>query len=211
MTQSVRWNLQGDYFENCNCDFVCPCLFSPGGPLTALPTEGYCDVGLAFHIDRGSYGDVSLDNLNVVATAHADGAMGGGNWKMAVYFDSSANDRQQEALQAIFSGTAGGPMAILAPLVGEIVGTRSVAITFEKDGRRRSVRIPYIMHMEVAGIPAMAPDSVVTVASGHPVAPERLALAVGQAGSTYSDPDFGLRFDNSGKNGHYAEISWANN
>ena len=40
MTQAATtWNLQGDYFENCNCDFLCPCLFAPGGPLTELPTD----------------------------------------------------------------------------------------------------------------------------------------------------------------------------
>jgi hypothetical protein len=22
----TRWQLAGDYFENCNCDVVCPCL-----------------------------------------------------------------------------------------------------------------------------------------------------------------------------------------
>jgi hypothetical protein len=30
----TRWQLAGDYFENCNCDVVCPCLFSPNAPLT---------------------------------------------------------------------------------------------------------------------------------------------------------------------------------
>jgi hypothetical protein len=177
--------------------------------MTALPTEGFCDVGLAFHIRRGTYGDVPLDNLNVVAIAHADGAMGGGNWKMAVYFDEAADERQHEALQAIFSGSAGGPMAAFAPLIGEMVGAKTVPIRFTIDGRRRSVEIPNILDLKVEGIPSMTPDSVVTVASGHPVAPERLALALGQPGSTYNDSEFGLRFDNSGKNGHYAEISWA--
>ena len=43
---------------------------------------------------------------------------------------------------------------------------------------------------------------------GHPVAPDRLALAVGIQGSTFAD--HGMRWDNSGKNGLYASIRWSN-
>jgi len=209
MTQAAtRWSLQGEYFENCNCDFICPCVFAATGPLTALPTDGYCDVGFAFHIDRGAYGSVSLDGLNVVAAVHADGVMGSGNWKMALYLDDRASAPQAEALQAIFSGAAGGPMAALAPLVGEVLGVKPASISFERSGRRRSVRIPNVMQMAVEGMPSMNPESEIWVATGHPIAPERMALATGAAGNTFND--YGMRWDNSGKNGFYAAISWSN-
>jgi hypothetical protein len=48
---STSWQFTGDYFENCNCDVVCPCLFSPNPQMTSLPTQGACEVGLAFHIE----------------------------------------------------------------------------------------------------------------------------------------------------------------
>jgi hypothetical protein len=35
-----------------------------------------------------------------------------------------------------------------------------------------------------------------------------MALAVGGAGSIFTD--HGMRWDNSGKNGHYAPINWSN-
>ena len=54
MAVQKRWQLTGDYFENCNCDVVCPCLVSPNAPLTAQPTQGACDVAIAFHIDSGN-------------------------------------------------------------------------------------------------------------------------------------------------------------
>jgi hypothetical protein len=44
--------------------------------------------------------------------------------------------------------------------------------------------------------------------TGHPAAPDRLALAKGGQGSTFAD--YGMRWDNSGRNGHYAPISWSN-
>src|SRR5262245_61768415 len=70
----------GDYFESCNCRVVCPCIVSRAPPLTAQPTEGVCNLALIFHIDKGSYGDVALDGLNVALAVHAPGPMGEGNW-----------------------------------------------------------------------------------------------------------------------------------
>ena len=46
----AKWQLTGDYFENCNCDVLCPCLVSSAAPLTARPSQGACDVAVAFHI-----------------------------------------------------------------------------------------------------------------------------------------------------------------
>ena len=209
MTQAAtRWSIQGDYFENCNCDFLCPCLFAPTGPLTQLPTQGYCDVMLALHIDNGSYGDVGLAGLNAVVAAHAEGSMGAGGWKVALYVDEQANENQRNALGAILSGNEGGPMAAFAPLIGEMLGLKFVPITFTKDGKRRAVEIPGVAHMSVVGVPSMKPDTEVWVESGHPFSPDRLSLATGEQNSTLTD--YGMSWDNSGKNGHYASITWSN-
>ena len=108
---AAQWRLSGDYFENCNCDVVCPCLVSKNAPLTSRPTEGECNVALIFHIDNGSYDGTSLDGLNVVLAAHTPGPMADGNWSVAAYIDERANDKQTEALGAIFTGAAGGPIS----------------------------------------------------------------------------------------------------
>ena len=65
MADQVQWHLSGDYFENCSCTLLCPCLVSAAAPLTARPTEGFCNVPLVFHIESGRYGDLALDGLNV--------------------------------------------------------------------------------------------------------------------------------------------------
>ena len=82
---ATGWHLSGDYFENCNCDVVCPCLVSTNAPLTSNPTQGVCDVALFFHIDSGNYGDVQLNGLNVALIAHTPGPFGAGNWTTAAY------------------------------------------------------------------------------------------------------------------------------
>jgi hypothetical protein len=203
-----KWQLVGDYFENCNCDVVCPCLASTAAPLTARPTAGACDVALVFHIDQGSYGDVSLGDLNVALAAHAPGPMADGNWAVAAYIDERADDQQTAALGAIFTGAEGGPMAAFAPLVGSHLGVKKVPIRYAIQGKSRSVEIPGIMQMAVEPIPTMHPSGEIWATLGHPVAPDRLALAVGRGGSSFAD--HGMRWDNSGRNGHYAPISWSN-
>jgi hypothetical protein len=203
-----QWQLTGDYFENCNCAVVCPCLASSAAPLTAQPTQGTCDVVLAFHIDRGSYGDVSLDGLSVVIAAQAPGPMANGNWAVAAYIDERADEQQEAALGTIFTGAAGGPMAAFAPLIGRQLGVKKVPIRYAIQGKGRALEIPGIARMAVGPIPTMHPSGEIWAALGHPVAPDRIALAVGGAGSTFAD--YGMRWDNSGRNGHYAPISWSN-
>jgi hypothetical protein len=204
----AKWQLTGDYFENCNCDVVCPCLVSRSAPLTARPTQGACDVALLFHIDKGTYDQVSLDGLNVALVAHAPGPMGNGNWSVAAYIDERADDGQTAALGAIFTGAAGGPMAAFAPLIATNLGVKKVPITYSISGKTRAAQIPGILNMTVEPLPTAHPSGEIWAGIGHPVAPERLALAVGRSGSTFAD--HGMRWDNSGKNGHYAPISWSN-
>ena len=203
----MAWQISGDYFENCNCDVVCPCLFSPNPPLTSQPTAGACEVAFGFHIDRGRYDATPLDGLNVAMIARTPGPMADGNWSVALYLDERANEQQSQALQAIFTGADGGTMAALAPLISTVLGAKSVPIKFQKEGKRRSVEIPSIMQLAVHALPSLNPDQEIWAQNAHPFA-SSVSLAVGEEHSTWTD--YGMHWDNSGKNGHYAPISWSN-
>ncbi len=206
---ATSWSISGEYFENCNCAVVCPCIFSTEAPFHSTPTEGACEVAFAFHLDKGSFGDVSLDGLNAALIARTPGPMIEGNWSVALYVDERADERQREALQAIFAGQAGGTMGNFAPLISEVLGVKAVPITYRTEGKRRSVEIPGIMTMAVHPVAsAMGEDKELVAINAHPFAPEGVAMAVGEQGSTWAD--YGLRWDNSGKNGHYAPIRWSN-
>ncbi len=203
------WNITGDYFENCNCAVVCPCIFSTNAPLTSSPTEGACEVAFAFHLERGRYGDVALDGLNAALIARTPGPMGEGNWTVALYLDERSDTRQREALQAIFTGAAGGTMGAFAPLISEVLGVQAVPIAWRKEGKRRAVEIPGVMQLAVRAVPSvMGEDREVVAINAHPFAPDGLAMAVGEDGSTWTD--YGMHWDNSGRNGHYAAIAWSN-
>ncbi|MBV8774222.1 MAG: DUF1326 domain-containing protein [Deltaproteobacteria bacterium] len=205
---SNRWQIVGEYFENCNCDVVCPCLFSPNPALTTKPTNGSCEVALAFHVDQGVYQDVILDSLNAVVMARTPGTMADGNWTVAVYLDERADDRQREGLKSIFTGGVGGPLGALAPLISTVLGIKMVPINYRKEGKRRTVEIANVMQMGVHAAPGLDPEKEIFATNAHPFAPEGVAMAVGNENSTWAD--YGMRWDNSGKNGHYATIKWSN-
>ena len=205
---ATQWQISGDYFENCNCDVVCPCLFSAAAPLTSRPTAGACDVGIGFHIDRGKFSDVPLDDMIVALMIHTPGAMSDGNWSVVAYLDERASQAQQQALHAIFTGSAGGPLSVLAPLISTIVGMKLVPMTFRKEGRTRSLEIAGAGRIAVHAAPSLVPDQEIWASNAHPFNTDGVALAVGDADSSWAD--FGMQWDNSGKNGHYAPINWSN-
>ena len=203
----TAWQISGEYFENCNCDVVCPCLFSPKPQLSSTPTQGACEVAFGFHINAGRFGDLSLDGLNVGLIARSPGPMGEGNWSVALYLDQTASEQQREALQAIFTGAAGGVMSHLAPLFGTVLGVKAVPITWRLEGKSRSLEILAIAHISVHAAAGLG-GAEIWAQNAHPFAPAGVSMAVGDEGSTWED--YGMRWDNSGKNGHYAPITWSN-
>src|SRR5215471_21701055 len=126
---SEKWNIDGDYFESCNCEVLCPCLLTG-----AAPTEGHCDVVLAIHIDKGKYGSVDISGLNVVQAATTPGKMSAGNGTLAVYVDNRANPEQRKALEQIFSGAAGGQPSLLGPMFSKVLPAKAVPISYSSSG-----------------------------------------------------------------------------
>lgn len=198
-----KWYLKGDYFENCNCEVLCPCVL-PVAP--GAPTEGHCDVALAFHIDEGDFDGISLADLNFVVATYTPGIMGAGNWTTAFYVDERASAEQRRAIERIMSGDIGGPMARWISLITDFRGTRYCSITYQSQRNTRRVAIPGVIDFTVEGITAGRGRRVMRLNNtGHPVS-RSLALAKGTA-NTYTD--HGMSWDNTGKNGHYAAFRWS--
>src|SRR6185295_3017653 len=111
--------LSGEYMETCNCTLLCPCISSN---LAARPTEGDCRVAIALRVDKGAKDGVVLDGLSFIVVLMAPGPMAEGNMTVGLIVDERATAEQADAIAAIATGAAGGPMAALAPLVGRIAG-----------------------------------------------------------------------------------------
>lgn len=50
-------------------------------------------------------------------------------------------------------------MSGLAPLISTVLGTKTVPISFRKDGKRRAVEIPGVMQMAVHATPGLDSES----------------------------------------------------
>ncbi len=202
---NVEWQIRGEYFEACSCDFVCPC---PTSGLAARPTKGHCAVGLVFRVDRGQYGNTRLEGLSFAVLADTPGPMIQGNWTVGLILDERATKEQREALTTIASGQGGGPMAALAPLIGRFGGAEAKPIKFEMSGMRRSVSIPGVLDIAIEGIAGAKPDEPIFFDNvGHPAA-SRLALAKASRSHMHG---FGIDWDDtSGRNnGHFAPFAWS--
>lgn len=202
----TSWTASGQYYETCSCDFVCPCI---PGQLAVAPTKGSCIFAMAYQIERGSYGSVSLDGLGFIILGLTPEAMGKGNWSVGVIADERASAEQREALTAIGSGSGGGPIAALAPLVGKFLGVASAPIMFDRQGAKWSVTAGKLLDMSAEAAMGINPDATEPLYlenTGHPAA-DRFALA--HALKSHVDA-LGLQWsDTSGKhNGQFAPFSW---
>jgi hypothetical protein len=198
------WKLEGDYFEGCNCDIVCPCSFFQD------PDEGSCYVTCAWHIQKGAYDDnTPLDNLNVVAMFNSPGNMvSGPKWKAALYIDERATQEQKDAITKIYTGQAGGFFAAAANLIGEILGIKSVPIEFAIDGKRRSVRLKDTLELHVEAIEGgdRNRESVLLNVPFSAVPGSDLTIARSRK---YNYNDLGMEWNNSGNNGFYCRFKYS--
>ena len=171
----ATWQIEGQYMETCNCTFLCPCISSN---LAARPTEGDCKAAVAMRIDKGQKDGVSLDGLSFIVMLHAPGAMADGDMTVGLIVDERASDAQVEAIGAIATGAAGGPMANLAPLVGRIAGIERRPISFEANGLDFAVKAGELVDQACAGIPsAVTPGEPVCLDNAMHLLNSRLRLA----------------------------------
>jgi len=200
------WTIEGQYMETCNCTFLCPCITSN---LVATPSEGDCKAALAMRIDKGEKDGVKLDGLCFIVLIHSPGPMIDGNMKVGLIIDDKASEAQTAAIAAIASGAEGGPMANLAPLVGEIAGIEKRPISFTGEGLNYAVKAGDLIDQAIAGVASME-DPAVPICidnTGHP-ANARLALAKAVK-SLYNAFGITWKDDTGTRNGHFAPFSWA--
>jgi hypothetical protein len=196
----MGWKIEGDYFEACNCEVACPCVF------LSSPTTGDCTALVAWHIEKGQSDGVNLDGLNALLAAHSPGHMTKVKWKVALYIDASANPTQTEALTRILGGQAGGVPAALAPFIGQILGVKSVPIEFKAEGKRRTLHIPQIAEMEIEAIAGQGGADVVI--TNHPLTAVPGQPAVVGKSKQLSYHDHGYKWELSEKNGFYSPFAY---
>jgi hypothetical protein len=199
----VSWKLKGSYFETCSCDLMCPCNLS----FDHGATYDYCRVTLVFHIREGQIEGTDVGGRKLAVIADTPKVMTEGNWRLGMFVDEDAADDQMEKLSAVFSGQIGGPMAGLAPLVGEVLGVERAPIDIVEDGVRHSVRIGDAIDFEVEDIVPFGVETGQPVRFDgmfHPVA-SNLTMAEAKRSKINA---FGIQYE--GKSGlSTSEFSWS--
>lgn len=194
------WEVAGTYFESCNCYAPCSCVcLSP-------PSDGDCGVLIGWHVDQGQFGGVTLDGLNTAMFAWSPGHMLQSKWRVALYLDERGTAEQQEALAAIFSGQAGGPLSALGPLIGEVMGVKPVEIDYQRDGKRRSLRIPNVADVEIEALSGQ--DGGDVTLSNQPFTPVPGFAAVIGKSKRFRFIDYGFAREAADRNGFYSPFAY---
>jgi hypothetical protein len=202
---TAGWQIEGRYYENCSCDYVCPCVLTQ---MQGKPTQGACTFAMGFKIERGRFGELPLDGLGFIVVGFTPEEMAKGNWSVGLIVDERATEAQRDAIIGIASGSAGGPMAALGGLVGKLLGAESAPILFQGDGASWSVLAADKIRIEGKGAKGINPERPPLQLSntGHPAA-DTFSLA---NASNSHVALLGVAWDDtSGRNNaQYAPFSW---
>ena len=198
----MSWSIEGTYFETCSCELMCPCNFS----FDHGATYDYCRVTLVFNIREGEVEGTDVSGRTLAVIADTPKVMTEGNWRLGMFVDDGTSDEQMQKLTAVFGGQMGGPMAGLAPLIGEVLGVERARIEVVEDGLSHSVRIGDAIDFEVVdivpfGVETGEPARLTGIF--HPVASELTAAEANRSKISA----FGIEYE--GKTGLSSAFSWA--
>jgi hypothetical protein len=143
----------------------------------------------------------------VALAVFSPGNMAAVKWTAAVYFNDSASDSQKEALMQIFTGQAGGHPGRLVLHIGDVLGVSSLPMTYQADGKRRSLKIEGVAEAEIEALATGQGGADITV-ENHPLCIAPGYKAVVSKSKQVSYQDHGLNWHFSGKNGFYSPFAY---
>jgi hypothetical protein len=144
------WKITGSISEACTCAVPCSCNFGQGPS-----PHSYCYPFYSYHIRKGSYGDITLDDLHFGSADLRSGRY--------MFIDERANESQREALRLIMARVIERvPAEGAEKKAKEISGNvRYEAVEQTYDDRKN--------HLKVAGLGEFAADYVMGLDKQSPV------------------------------------------
>jgi hypothetical protein len=200
----MAWKLDGTYFENCNCDWVCPCIVSS---LTSPATYDRCHLILIYNVRAGEVDGLDVSGLSVAVVADTPAMMTDGNWRLGLIVDDAASQEQFDKLTAVFAGQMGGPMGTLAPFVGEVLGVEKAPIEYRDDGLSHYARIGGGIEIEVQDFVPPAREGQEPSRVTGIFHPSNSTLTIAKPTRTRISA-FGMEFENAGRSAFSAPFSW---
>ncbi|HSP72009.1 MAG TPA: DUF1326 domain-containing protein [Gaiellaceae bacterium] len=126
----MSWRIEGDYFESCNCEAICPCRMV-GGVAGGRSTYGICLGALSWRVESGERDGVDLSGLAAALVCRYDDDEPGSPWRFVLHVDARGDDGQRAALEDILLGRAGGEQVLRLPWVrkpSELLAVRASEI-----------------------------------------------------------------------------------
>jgi len=203
----VEWSMQGLEFGSCNCAWGCSCQFN--GP----PSNGNCRAHTFVQIEKGRFGDVSLDGLRWGIMGAWPAAIHLGNGTFQSIVDERANAGQRAALEAISQGKETEPGTLIWQVFSATV-TKRLPTLFKPINLTIDLKT---CSAQVA-VPGVIESSAVPISNPVTKAPHRVRVTL-PAGFEFTEAEFGsgraktssgaIELNHEGTHAHIAHIHWS--
>ena len=206
----MAWNITAQFVETCSCKMLCPCWF--GVKELMVMDEGWCASAWLIRIQQGNSDGVNLDKRTVVMGLDFPGpTLFDGNGTARLYIDDQASADQNREIAAIFQGTKGGPLEIIAGLVTNWLPAQTTKIDLKEEGDTLIASVGNFGQVKSQLLKDEA-GRVMTLqnagfASALQFKNETIELA--PSTSRWSDPDMPRQFET--KSGAVATFNWSVN
>lgn len=198
----MAWQLSGQLIETCSCNMFCPCWY--GVKELMLMDQGWCRSALAFQIQRGTSDGVDLSGRAVAFGVNFPGpTLFDGNGTGRIYVDQGASAEQYRALDAIFAGKRGGPMAVLGGLVTTWLPTQSARIDVEEAGDTVRVTVGNVGEVHSQLLRDQTGATFTLQGGGFVAGLGMQAATLAPSSSRWSDPDLPTFETKSGARGAF--------
>lgn len=196
----MAWLVVGNVLIACNCDYGCPCNFN------APPSNGKCEGGWIWVIEKGDVEGVDVAGLTVALFADWPAAIHEGGGRATSYIDERADDAQRNALERLLRGELGGPWSIFINTY-TLSGPDFVRFDIQQAEYDTHVRIGDVVQLDFDYI-----RNPVTQAEAHPemVLPEGIVTKRAKlaASKTFRVSD-ALDYDHSGQYTAFGPFQYA--
>jgi hypothetical protein len=167
----MGWHIEGDYFESCNCEAICPCR-TVGGVPGGRSTYGICFGVLSWLVRTGEADGVPLDGLAAAFAIRYSDDEPGSPWTFVVYVDERGSEEQRTALAEILTGLHGGELVLKLPWVrkpSDLIEVRPAAIDLHVENGDYRLRVGSAIEL-AASRPFQTDERVSCVIPGHHIA-----------------------------------------
>jgi len=201
----TEWSLQGAEFNNCSCNWGCPCQFN------SLPSNGDCRAHMFIQIDEGRFGDIPLDGLRFGGLFSWPGPIHLGNGTARRIIDERASPKQRDALEAILSGQQSDPGSLILQVFAATFTTvlptlfEPIDLEIDVDERRARVIVPGVIASTAEPIRNPVTGDAHRVQVTLPAGFEFTEAEFASGKTTANGP---IELDFNGSHAHLARIHW---